>query len=69
MNQLEKNITDAIKTAKRDGVVGMSMQNLKQVTRTSSLKISVSEYHNTFDEVASQVAKRMRFRIIRGGEI
>ena len=68
MNQLEKNIADAIKTAKRNGVVGMSMQNLKQVTRTSGLKISVSEYHNTFDEVAKQVAKRLRFPIIKGSE-
>jgi|TARA_R100000479_G_scaffold174589_2_gene123172 hypothetical protein len=68
MNQLEKNITDAIKTAKRDGVVGMSMQNLKQVTRTSGLKISVYEYHRTFEEVAKQVAKRIRFSIIEGGE-
>ena len=69
MSELEKNITDAIKTAKRDGIVGMSMQNLKQVTRTSGLKISVSEYHLTFDEVAMQVARRLRFRIIRGGEL
>jgi len=68
MNQLEKNITDAIKTAKRDGVVGMSIQNLKQVTSTRGLRMSVSEYRNTFDEVAKRVAKRLRFPIIKGGE-
>jgi hypothetical protein len=68
MNQLEKNITDAIKTAKRDGMTAISIANLKQVTSTRGLKISVAEYHNTFDEVAKQVAKRLRFPIIKGGE-
>jgi len=69
MNQLEKNIADAIKAAKRDGIVGMSMRNLKQVTPTRGLTISVAEYHATFDEVASQVSKRLRFPIIKGGEV
>ena len=68
MSQLESNIRDAITDAKRDGITSMSLANLKQVTPTRGLTISVAEYHNTFDEVASQVAKRMRFRIIRGGE-
>ena len=68
MNQLETNIRDAIKSAKRDGITSMSLANLKQVTPTRGLKISVSEYHLTFDEVASQVAKSLRFSIIKGGE-
>lgn len=68
MNQLESNIRDAITDAKRDGITSMSLANLKQVTPTRGLTISLAEYHMTFDEVAVQVSKRMRFRIIRGGE-
>lgn len=68
MSQLESNIRDAITDAKRDGITSMSLANLKQVTPTRGLTISVAEYHMTFDEVAVQVSKRMRFRIIRGGE-
>lgn len=68
MNQLESNIRDAITAAKRDGITSMSLANLKQVTPTRGLRISVSEYHLTFDEVASRVAKGLRFLIIKGGE-
>lgn len=68
MNQLESDIRDAITAAKRDGITSMSLANLKQVTPTRGLRISVSEYHLTFDEVAIQVANRLRFPIIKGGE-
>jgi hypothetical protein len=68
MNQLETNIRDAIKAAKRDGITSMSLANLKQITPTRGLTISVAEYHLTFDEVAGQVANSLRFPIIRGGE-
>lgn len=65
MNQLETNIRDAITSLKRDGITAMSLANLKQVTPTRGLTISVAEYHMNFDQLASRVAKRLRFQIIR----
>ncbi len=69
MNQLEKNISNAITSLKRDGITAMSLANLKQVTPTRKLKISVAEYHRTFGELARKVAKRLRFRIIGRGDV
>ena len=68
MNQLETNIIQAIKSARRDGVTAMSLANLKQVTSTNGLTISVAEYHNSFNEVADKVATRLKFKLIKGGD-
>lgn len=62
--RLSENIAKAIRAAKRDGTVAMSLANLKQVTPTLGLNCTPSEYHQLFPEVADAVAKRLNFTII-----
>lgn len=45
---LSRNIADAIRKAKRDGVTGMSISNLRQLTSTAGLMCSPAEYNEVF---------------------
>lgn len=64
MDQLKRNIGKAITKARKSGITGMSLANLKQVTPTDGLTISVEEYHSSFDALALKVAASRRFRIL-----
>lgn len=66
MNQLERNIGKAITQARKDGVRAMSLANLKQITSTEDLQISVEEYNAGFDQAAQRVAASRRFTILIG---
>ena len=60
------NIKATIKKAKKDGIVGMSLANLKQITSTAGVTVSVSEYHQQFGVIADDVATKMKFKLERG---
>lgn len=60
---LTQNIRSTITKAKRRGVVGMSLANLKQCTPTTGLTCPPGEYHREFPRVAAQVAARLSFPV------
>ena len=67
MSKLERNIRKAITKARKSGITGMSLANLKQVTPTDGLVeagITPAEYHRTFDSLALRAAASRRFTII-----
>ena len=66
--QIRKNIGDYIKFAKKDGVIGMSVANLKQVTTTKGVTIPVGEYHREFERLAAEVAKKLKFQVGHDGQ-
>lgn len=59
-------IETAIRNARRDGITGMSLANLKQITPTTGLTCPPAEYHRVFPEIAANVAYRLRFTITNG---
>jgi hypothetical protein len=63
---LSQNIIDTIRQAKRDGTTSMSFSNLKQLTPTTGLTCSKSEYERLFPELADSVARRLRFPLSLG---
>ena len=50
-------IRKAVKAAKADGTVGMSLANLKQITPTRGLTCHPAIYHQAF-EMAAKLAAR-----------
>lgn len=62
---LTDNVEKTIRSAKREGIVSMSLDCLKQCTPTSGLQCPPAMYHNIFEDVARSVAKRLRFPITR----
>ena len=67
MCKLESNIGKAITAARKTGITGMSIDNLKQVTSTQGLAeagITPSQYHSEFESKAMRVAASRRFTII-----
>jgi hypothetical protein len=62
---LSSAITETIRKSKRLGTVGMSYLNLKQITPTRGLSCSVSDFHNSFDQIAADTAKSLRFNLYR----
>lgn len=62
--RLAENIAKAIRTARKDRIDAMSLDNLKAVTPTLGLNCTPSEYHQLFPEVADTVAKQLKFTII-----
>ena len=67
MSKLERNIRKAITEARKTGISGMSLGNLKQVTSTAGLAeagITPEEYDRTFDSLALRAAASRRFTII-----
>lgn len=60
---LTQNITDTIRRIRRDGVVGMSYANLKQITPTRGLRCHPAEYHRLFPQVAEIVAHKLKFNL------
>jgi len=59
-------IKKTIRKARRDGITGMSLANLKQITPTTGLTCPPAEYHRAFPEIATNVASRLRFTITNG---
>ena len=65
---LDKNIAEAIKGAMADGIVAMSIDNLKQITSTRGIVMHRMVYNRVFPEIAEIVAKDMNFTILQEGE-
>lgn len=64
-DRLRSHIGDAIMQMKKEQTVACSLGNLKQITSTRGLTCHLSQYHGEFDEIATSVAKTLRFRILR----
>lgn len=64
MNVIEQNIGKAINSLKSQKIVGMSLDNLFQVTSTRGLSVPVWEYRGLFDVAAKIVAAKKNFRIL-----
>jgi len=58
---IKTNIETTIHQLRKDGTVAMSMDNLRQITPTTGVRLPVVTYPNVFASVASEVCKRMRF--------
>ena len=65
---LDKKITEAIEGALADGIVAMSIDNLKQITSTNGIVMHRMVYNRVFPEIAEIVAKDMNFTILQEGE-
>lgn len=68
MNKLETHIMTTIAELKADGIVAMSIDNLKQVTPTRGLIIHRAIYNQRFPEIAAKIADAMNFTILQDGE-
>lgn len=60
---IKTNIEAAIRQLRADGTVAMSMDNLRQVTPTTGVRLPVSTYPQVLASIASEVAKRMKFSV------
>ena len=49
------NMKVTIRRAKKDKIVGMSRENLKQIVSTRGIDIPVSAFHRLFDDAVKQV--------------
>lgn len=58
-------VNDAIKRAKRDGITGMSYDNLMQVTDNRGVTCPVPDYHRYFEMEAEAAAKQLGFNLYR----
>ena len=65
---LDKKIAEAIEGALADGIVAMSIDNLKQITSTNGIVMHRMVYNRVFPEIAEIVAKDMNFTILQEGE-
>ena len=63
---LSEHLVETIQAAKRDGITGMSLANLRQITPTTGLTCSVEEFDRMFPEVADSISRRLRFTITNG---
>lgn len=61
---ITKNIRETIAKLKRDKVCGISVQNLKQITPTKGVLVSVAEYHREFETIARDCAKKAKFEVL-----
>lgn len=62
---LEAHITNAINLARHDGITGMSLSNLKQITPTRGMQTSPAMivFDALFESAAKSVAARLNFPI------
>jgi hypothetical protein len=64
VNILEKHLREYIAKAKRQGTVGMSKANLKQVVSTRGLRIPASAFDRAFNDAVSRLGNVHGFEII-----
>lgn len=68
---IRKNVRKRINTLRKDGIVGMGMKNLFQVTPTPPQHLAMTDeqnivnYQPVFERVASEVASEMNFPILK----
>ena len=60
---LQQNIANAIKTMKKDGITGCSMDCLFQNTSFRGLQMTLSELRDSFAALAREEAKKKRFKL------
>jgi hypothetical protein len=68
---IQKNVRSQIQRLKKDGITGMGMKNLFQVTPTppqhlagSYMNANIINYRPTFERVAAEVAAELKFPIL-----
>jgi len=63
---VEKNVKAAISSCKSDGITGMSLMNLRQITKTAGVSgLAPGGYYALFETVAKRVAASMRFPLLQ----
>lgn len=55
--ELRRAIRATVRELRADGITGMSLENLKQVTPTRGLTCAPAAYHGAFAEVALSTAR------------
>lgn len=58
---ITSNVTAKIKELIADGTIGMSINNLRQITPTNGVTCAVQMYRSLFKQVAMEVAKKLKF--------
>ena len=66
MNQIERNIRNAIAKMRRNGTTAASLDCLHQNTPTTGVNVPVGEYRSLFDATAREVAKDLGFDLLVG---
>ena len=66
---LEKSIAKTIRQWKREGTTGASFACLKQCVPTTGLTCTPYAFHSTFNQIAAEVAKRLRFSVYEHGQV
>lgn len=63
MEAIKKNIAAQIRKLKADGIVGMSIDNLRQITPTTGVTCAIPMYRPLFAQAAAEAAKELRFTV------
>lgn len=58
---IRSNVTAKFKELIADGTIGMSINNLRQITPTNGVTCAVPMYKSLFESVAREVAKKLKF--------
>jgi hypothetical protein len=62
-NAIRSNVTAKVEQLIADGTTAMSLVNLLQITPTTGVTCAVPMYRGLFDEIAREVATKLKFRL------